>query len=273
MSDSKRYDEKAVSQILRRAAELESGSEASGGGGLSRADIERVAVEAGLDPAAVRAAIAEQGQDPEPAGGLLGGPLHVRQDRVINGRLDTDAVEEVLELAQHELGMFGKWYRSGRIHSWSPKGVARRLQVRIQRSEARTEIRVEERLGPLAGGLWGGLFGGLLGASLGLAVPVGLAVFGSGAAMIALLGAGLAGSYLLTRAVYKTIAQRRQVDLARLADHLEAEALEQVEAIALDDSRDGSEERDEHLRGPQVRRSEPEDGDDHRRRRRRRSRD
>jgi len=273
VADSKRYDEKAVSQILRRAAELELGGGLRARGGLTSTDIERVAEEAGLDPTAVRAAIAERERAPEPTAGLFGGPLRVRQARVLDAELDERGVEEVLDLAQHELGMFGETYRNGRTHTWSPKGVPRNLQVRVQVRDGRTEIVVDERLGPLAGALWGGVFGGVGGASIGLSVPLGLAAFGSVGAMIALLGAGLGGAFLLTRAIYKTMAGKRRAELTALADRLAAEGRAEAEAPALEDSAGIEPERDELPRGHERGRSGHDDDRESRRRRVRRSRD
>ena len=63
--------------------------------------------------------------------------------------------------------MSGAPSRSGRGFAWSPQGIARNLQVRVQVRDGRSVITIEERLSPLAGAIWGGLFGGLTGAGVG----------------------------------------------------------------------------------------------------------
>jgi hypothetical protein len=277
VSDSERYDEKAVSQILRRAAELEQGGVRGSGGGLTRADIERVATEAGLDPAAVRTAIAEQSpaQAPElrSESGFLGGPLRVRVERMVEAKLDEDGVEDLLDSAQHRLGMSGEWRSSGRRHTWSPKGVARNLQVRVQRREERAEILLDERLGPLVGGLWGGLFGGLSVASMGLAGALGLGAFRSLPAMVGIMGVGLVGAWFVTRKVFGAVAAKKTEELVELADRLAAEARAAAAATGLEAAGDEEEDRDELRRGREPQRRDRDEDPSRRRGARRRSRD
>ena len=61
MSDQRLFDDETSGQVLRRAAELqhESNVPVHGGDGLSAADLEQIATEAGIDAAFVRRAIVE----------------------------------------------------------------------------------------------------------------------------------------------------------------------------------------------------------------------
>ena len=79
MTTERRYNDKEVALILQRAAEM---SQAKTAGGMSVEELERIALEAGLDPAAVRQAADEVGRGEASAGGightLLGGPTALR---------------------------------------------------------------------------------------------------------------------------------------------------------------------------------------------------
>ena len=271
MDGEKRYDEKAAAEILRRAAELERARAGGPVGGLTRADLEKVAVDAGLDPAAVRAAIAEHERSGEtlPGAGLFGGPLSASFERELEGELDEEGVEQVLASAQQALGMHGRWYRSGRLWSWSPEGVTRQLRVSVEVQDGRTRLRLEERLGGLAGALWGGLFGGSIGAASGLALPIGLAALHSPSAALALFGAMMAGSFFLTRHLFRSLTRKRHREMQELADRLAGEAARELEAIA--DSGPG---RQTEEAGRSLHRERRRDrDDDDRRRPRGRSRD
>ena len=61
MNDQRLFDDETAGQVLRRAAEMqhESNVPVHGGDGLSAADLEQIATEAGIDPAFVRRAIVE----------------------------------------------------------------------------------------------------------------------------------------------------------------------------------------------------------------------
>ena len=61
MSDQRLFDDETAGLVLRRAAEMqhESNVPVHGGDGLSAAELEQIATEAGIDPAFVRRAIAE----------------------------------------------------------------------------------------------------------------------------------------------------------------------------------------------------------------------
>ena len=235
---SRRFNEKEVALIIKRASELqqtETTSESTTG--MSLAELEQVAREAGLDPELVRRAAADldtrvTDQTPNL---FLGAPTVLRLERTIDGEVPADEYEPMVLEMQRLLGGTSTASTIGRTLQFSLTGrnhqhaSGRDVQVTITPRNGRTTIRIEERLGPLAGGLFGGLLGGMGG---GLTVPV--TVIGAALTHSAILATGLggvmiSGSYLLARTIYGKIVRGRGEKLhelmSRLVDHASATAV------------------------------------------------
>ena len=238
-SDRRRFDDDEVSLILRRAGELQESRQQGSDAGMSLADLEAVAREAGLDPALVRQAAAElpaPGQRPLPSGPgarFLGAPTMLRYERVVDGELPPSEYDLLVEEIRRTTNDVGTLSTLGRTLAWSSSqsarharggggGVGRAVNVTVVARGGRTAIRVEERVTGLAGGLFGGLMGGVGGGSSGIAVGVGLALFHSASAALGLWGAIVAGSYGLARTIFTSIVRRRAGELSSLADRLAA---------------------------------------------------
>ena len=235
-SPHRRFADDEVSLILRRAAELQ---ETEGGGagesGLTLADLEEVAREAGLDPALVRRAAAEVdaggGARPAPALGgsrFLGAPTVLRAERIVDGQLPAEEFEAVRDEVRRTFNDVGVFSTLGRTLAWRSSPVAnaasgsqgRQVNVTIVVRGGTTGIRVEETTSGLAGGLFGGLMGGLGGGGSGIAVGVGLGVLHSMPFAAGILLACVGGSYALARTIFTSISRRRAETLASLADRL-----------------------------------------------------
>ena len=166
----RRFNEKEVAAIIKRASELqqvESPSESTTG--MSLAELEQIAREAGLDPALVRRAASDldtRVTDRQPSA-FLGAPTALVLERTIEGELPADEYEALVLEIQRELGGVGSASTFGRSLQWTMRGVDRRrvssrtVQVTVTPRNGRTTIRIEEPVGQLAGGLFGGLMGGL----------------------------------------------------------------------------------------------------------------
>ena len=232
--DGRRFDDDEVSLILRRAGELQAARQ-SDPGGMSLADLESAAREAGLDPALVRQAAAElsprDGAAPLPAGPgerFLGAPVLLRYERVVDGEVPSTEHDVLVDEIRRSLNDVGSFSVLGRTLAWGStppagrpaSGIGRRVTVTITTRGGRTAIRVEEQVASLATGLFGGIMGGVGGGGSGIAVGVGLAALHSGLAAAGLWGLLIAGSYGLARTIFTSIMRRRASQLSSLADRL-----------------------------------------------------
>ncbi|AHG91589.1 hypothetical protein J421_4052 [Gemmatirosa kalamazoonensis] len=231
--DGRRFDDDEVSLILRRAGELQEARQ-SDAGGMSLADLESVAREAGLDPALVRQAAAELSPRdaaaaalPGPGGGFLGAPTLLRYERVVDGEVPPAEYDVLVDEIRRSMNDVGTFSMLGRTLAWGStpamqRGQAgsRQVSVTVVARGGRTAIRVEERVTSLAGGLFGGIMGGVGGGGSGIAVGTGLAVLHSALAAAGLWGLLIAGSYGLARTIFTRIVRRRAGQLSSLADRL-----------------------------------------------------
>ncbi len=237
-STSRRFNEKEVALIIKRASELqENETTAESSTGMSLAELEQVAREAGLDPELVRRAAVDldtRVTDQTP-NSFLGAPTALRLERTIDGEVPADEFETLVLEMQRELGQVGATSTIGRSLQWTVQSVERRrvstrtVQVTISPRHGRTTIRIEERLGGLAGGLFGGLMGGLGGGMAGIAAGIGIGVLHSGPAFAGIWVSIIGSSYVLARTIYGRVVRGRgdalQNLMSRLSEHVSATAV------------------------------------------------
>lgn len=142
MSSKRRYSEKQVTRVLRRAAEIQSAGRTDSADGLSEDEILRVGAEVGLDAGAVQKALAEVGvNDDDAQTRWLGAPEQYELERVVEGELDAHAWREmVAELnatfKQANPGMFqegqGAWEHRHELGYVRVLAVAQRGVTRIR---------------------------------------------------------------------------------------------------------------------------------------------
>lgn len=215
----RQYSEEEAGLILRRAAELQAGG--LGSGGMSLAELQAAAKEAGIDGALVRQAAQEirlpARVDRSTPPSLLGAPTRHVFERAVTGEIDAAGYDDVLTEIRRQFGNGGRVEQLGRMFAWRAQR-GRDLTVTVTPRGGRTLVRVEENTGALAGGLLGGLGGGLGGAGIGLIVPICIAALG----MPALIPVGLAlwffGVFMLARAIYRGQVASRRTALEQLAD-------------------------------------------------------
>jgi hypothetical protein len=226
----RRYGDKEVGLILKRAAELQRQEPASAveGGGLTLAELEEIAVEAGIDARHLQRAAAELDAGAarfhrEGVERWLGGPVTIELQRSLPGELPESEFESLAAQIQEVADAHGQASLLGHTLTWrsaTPEGE-RSLQVTVSTREGRTRIRIEERLHGIAGGLFGGIMGGVGGGvGLGVGLGVGIGALGSAAFATVFPLAVITGSYLLARSIFGSLAWRRQRVLRELLDRL-----------------------------------------------------
>ncbi len=186
----RRYGDKEVGLILKRAAELQRlESEATVGGGLTLAELAEVLAEAGIDPRQLRRAADELdagavGLGAEGLDHLLGAPSTIRFERRILGEYPESDFELLVPDIQAAAEGVGQPSALGRTLTWqsTSQDQLRSLQVSVSSRDGQTWIRIEERLGQLAASIFGGFVGGGGGGvGLGVGLGVGIGALGSAA--------------------------------------------------------------------------------------------
>jgi len=237
----RRYGDKEVGLILKRAAELQSqGQGSAAGGGLSLRELEEIAAEAGIDPGSLRRAAEEldagrAAMHDEAAARFLGGPATIRYERKLKGEISGESLELLVVPIQRAAEAHGQGGVLGGTLSWQYKSSdgARSLQVIVASRAGRTRISIEERNAGMAWGVFGGIMGGGgMGVGLGVGLGVGIGALGSALFSVAFPLAVLGGSYFISRSVFGSVVGRRQRLLRKLLDDL----TEEVEANRTVDS-------------------------------------
>lgn len=219
----RRFDDEEVSRILERAAELQHRAPLAPRetAGMTLAELEQVAVEAGIDPQHVRDAAAALERPASVAGGaVLGAPMRLELERVVDGEISPAAYEALAETIRQTISSQGYVSTVGKSFEWNSANPQRALRVTITPRAGRTVIRIEERFGNLVGGLFGGIVGGVGGGGGGTALGVIGGAFHNLGLALATAGAMLVGSFLLARTIFRGMVRQRTRQLGQLLDAL-----------------------------------------------------
>jgi hypothetical protein len=122
---AERYSEQEMALILKRAAELQEGSDGSGTHRTIR-EIQDIAAEVGIDAAFVTEAVSELRRPPVRVG-WLGAPTRFHDERSVAGALTPSVIGELLDQARAELGLHGEVHQVFDGVEWrarSPLGMS-----------------------------------------------------------------------------------------------------------------------------------------------------
>lgn len=231
-SVGRRYSEKEVGLILRRATELQRAEpSATNPEGLTLTELAEVAAEVGIDPVYLRRAAAElePGSESGSWAKLLGAAPGFVLERTIPGEFAESGFEELVPLMQAATLGQGNASAVGKTLTWSSRSDTNTSsqQVLVTVHEGETLIRIEERLSGFAGALFGGLMGGGGGGvGIGIGGALGGALFGSVVLAIAFPTVIIGTSYVAARHFFASHVRRRRSRMQELMDQL----AERVEA-------------------------------------------
>ncbi len=235
MSDlpARRYDEKEVSKLLKRASELQRSSPATPNPtGLTLRELEDIAREAGLDPLMLRQAANELDTTSPTAGfstRLAGAPVRIVLERTVPGEADEGLFVSLIPRFEVAFDGPGQVGRVGKTFTWlgTRTNSGRTQQLRISSKDGETTIHLEESFTGMVGGLFGGVLGGVGGGvGIGMGGALGGAL-GSVALAFAFPIAIIATTYAALRTGYQGFIRKRQ-------QKLEALLYDVVEALAAD---------------------------------------
>ena len=236
------YGDTEVGKILDRATELqrEIPARSAGGGGLSLAELEDIALEAGIDPQHLRRAAMELETGDLGASAssmLLGDQLTLVREAIIPGEIPDSGFERVVGAVQHTAYEYGQPSLMGRTLTWQAENPnkTRSVLLVVSARDGETHIRIEERLHQFAGGLFGGTVAGVGGGiGLGVGVPVGLSL---GSALLAtLFPLGVVGlSYMGCREIYRAVVRKRRRVISEMMERVTSEVTACIASATLED--------------------------------------
>lgn len=222
----RRFTDREIGLILRRAVELEEDSPSGGvpsGRGLTLTELQDIAREAGIDPGMVGRAVTELDGRRSLEGPSIGGPAPVRREvRIVPGELSREAVGELIRAVDQEVEAQGTVVEALGGVRWTSNGRFLNTQVSVEPSGEETVLRVEERhsemiRGPLHGipASWGLFLGLPLGLeALNLALPLAIVLAG----IMAMVGWGLGDM------AWRAVSAGSRARVRALTDRLTSEA-------------------------------------------------
>ncbi len=231
----RRYSEKEVGLILRRATEMQRAEpSAPDPAGLTLAELQEIAVEAGIDPALLEEAAHELESVPPRTldARLAGAPIRLEVERIVPGELPPEYLQDLVPTIQKGTAGQGTATAVGSTLTWSSttdsNNSSQQVLITVRRGE--TLIRVEESLGGVCAGLFGGIMGGV-GGGVGFGVGGALsASLGLGVGLLAFPLTAVTGSYFLARSIYRAVARGRRARAGDLASRLAEEVSRAIEA-------------------------------------------
>jgi hypothetical protein len=233
---SRRYSDREVEEIVRRAAEEQVAHPTEEG--MSLRTVQQIADQVGISPervarAARRLEARGPAASPADAGAgarWLGGPMQIATERVVDGEVPESRYDDIVDEAEATFSTEGQAGTLGRSLTWRTKkpvlGKRRAVQVHVTPRGGQTRIQVQERLGELAVTLYGGILvgGGIGGVATILAI--GVAWLGHGLEPGLLSVGWFGGMYALTRWVFRLASRGKRADLEKLSDRIAGIAAE-----------------------------------------------
>lgn len=219
------YGEKEIGRILQRATELQHLEPTAPATGVTLAELEEIAVEAGIDPTFLRRAATELDAgiaDTSFWTKVTGEELMLIRELTLPGEVEESGFERLVEVILANSQDHGQPNLVGRTLTWraeTPNKV-RTVQLTVTSRDGRTHIRLEENLTQLATSVFaGGTLGAGLGVGTGVGIPLGIAL-GSVALATALPIGIVAGSFVGSRWLYRAMVRGRRRRMSTLLDRL-----------------------------------------------------
>ena len=231
--------------VIRRALELQAGQSAGGADGVPEADVVRIGQELGIEPAAVRRAMAEvQGRPPETRSALDGfvGPATIRASRVVPRAASVTGPQLDHHLRDAEFMIAQRRY-AGRTRYVQDSSIAAglaRFTRGLSRSVQPLKLKqLDAAVSPLDAGsslvelsvdlatARSGLLAGVLGSSSVLAAGWAGTVWATPIAdPLMLVGVPVvAGAWAGMRAIFRSMSRSTEEKLELLLDRLEHDEL------------------------------------------------
>jgi hypothetical protein len=107
--DERRFTDREVREILKKAVEKGASKSLTSGQGLSLSELKAIGKEVGIDPVRLEeAARAVSQKDRSGSHGLVGAPTALHFYRRVEGEYDPTRTPEVLSIIRHTMGLHGE---------------------------------------------------------------------------------------------------------------------------------------------------------------------
>lgn len=240
------YSEEEVSKILDRATGLHRerpGHSSGSSSGLSLAELEEIALEAGIDPLDLRRAAMELD-----SGDLVistwarfaGEQLTLVREAFIPGEIPEAGFERVITVARQAVGELGEHSFLGRTLTWQAEASSklRSVQLVVAPKDGETHIQLKESLGQTAGLVHSCALGGV-GAGVGLGAGLPLAVAFGSVLLGALFPLGVTGlSYIGARRIYRALVGKRRKAIDEIIARVTWEVTSAISSASLQGAED-----------------------------------
>jgi hypothetical protein len=219
--ESRRFTDREVAIILKKAAEIDENEGKSSAGGLSIDELKEVAVGAGISPSSIEEAARRLEKRPS-QNPLRGSPLVRRSVHAVSGELNTEAIARLIRLVDERTDATGSVTEALGSVRWTSRERFRSQQVDITPQAGETRIQVVEKIAPrlrrvlhLLPAAWGLMIAGPI-VSSAQGVPASLGI------VVAVLSA--AAGAAVGRGIFATISSRSAQRVERLAADVAREA-------------------------------------------------
>lgn len=220
---SRRFTDREVALVLRRASEIEDTQGTEGAAGLSLEELQDIGREVGISADAIARAAASLGRSGVVPAALAGAPLVRKAVHAVQGRLNEEALGALIRHVDERADSAGSISQALGSVRWTASDRFRSMQVSITPAGAETRIQVVEKATPrfrhvvqLLPAAWGVM----------LAAPLAGALGTPGAGIVALLAAGGLVGGAIGRGVWSLLSSQSEARVSRLAAELSAEAFD-----------------------------------------------
>jgi hypothetical protein len=222
--ESRRFTDREVAIVLKKAAEIDEEEGTGAAGGLSIDDLKDIAKSVGISPDAIVKAARGLDQRVAPRVLLAGAPLVRRSMRAVQGELGREAIAQLVRRIDEESDSAGAISEALGSVRWTSADRFRSRQITITPADGETRIQVVEKIAPrvrrilhLVPSVWGLAVAGSIVQSNHLAGAAAAAIV----AGVVVAGAGIG------RLVYNALSIRSGRRVERLAADLADDAAQE----------------------------------------------
>ena len=220
---SRRFTDREVALVLKKASEIEEGVGSGVSGALSLEDLKEIAKEVGISPEAISKAVAGLDRRREVGPAVWGAPTVRRAAHAVPGELNEEAIGRLIQLVDDRTDTAGAVSEALGSVRWTSSDRFRSTRVSITPESGETTIEVEEKASPrlrrvfqLMPAAW----------AVMIASPVIAAMDPSAVGLVAGIGLSVGAGVALGRAAWSSVSARSGRRVERLAQRLAREGYE-----------------------------------------------
>lgn len=149
MSDgSRRFTDREVALVLKRATDLDEAESPEAAGGLSLHDLREIAREVGISPAAIDRAVASLERGPRIGTSLAGAPRVRKAVRAFPSELDQDGIARLMRVVDDRADSTGSITEALGSVRWTGQDRFKSTRVSVTPKDGETTIEVVEKAEP-----------------------------------------------------------------------------------------------------------------------------